>query len=121
MSKGLEALKRIRQETCPATYNQDFDKNECCDIIEQELKDYEKIKDIIITARFDLDQVNKEHKALKIIKETRVDTNLIKLSKDYDDYCAMETIKLLNNAQTTKQKGIVPEEYQHLKEVLGNE
>ena len=44
MSKELEALKRIRQETCPATYNQDFDKNECCDIIEQALIQAEKDK-----------------------------------------------------------------------------
>ena len=38
MSKELEALKRIRQETCPATYMQDFDKEECCNIIEKGLK-----------------------------------------------------------------------------------
>lgn len=44
MSKGLEALKRIRQETCPATYMQDFDKEKCCDNIEKELKAYEKLK-----------------------------------------------------------------------------
>ena len=37
MTKALEALKRIRQETCPATYMADFDKNECCDVIEQAL------------------------------------------------------------------------------------
>lgn len=37
-----EALKRLKQETIPATYNPDFDKNECIDIIEKELnqKDY---------------------------------------------------------------------------------
>lgn len=45
MSKGLEALKRIRQETCPATYNNDFDKNERCDIIEKELQALEIIKE----------------------------------------------------------------------------
>ena len=39
----LEALKRIRQETCPATYNQDFDKEECCDIIETALKEYDEL------------------------------------------------------------------------------
>ena len=38
MSKALEELKRIRQETCPATYMQDFDKEKSCDIIEKELK-----------------------------------------------------------------------------------
>ena len=48
MSKGLEALKRIRQETCPATYMQDFDKNECCDIIEKELKALEIIKKSVV-------------------------------------------------------------------------
>ena len=42
--KGLEALKRIRQETCPATYMTDFDKNDCCDIIEKELKALNEIK-----------------------------------------------------------------------------
>lgn len=42
MSKGLTALKRIRQETCPATYNPDFDKDECCNIIEAELKEKEE-------------------------------------------------------------------------------
>ena len=45
MSKELEALKRIRQETCPATYMADFDKNECCDIIEKSLKALEIIKE----------------------------------------------------------------------------
>lgn len=44
MSKEyLEALKRIRQETCPATYMDDFDKNECCDVIEQALLRLEAI------------------------------------------------------------------------------
>ena len=42
---GLEALKRIRQETAPNTYCKDFDKNECCDIIEKELNALKIIKD----------------------------------------------------------------------------
>lgn len=41
---GLEALKRIRQETCSATYMQDFDKEKCCDVIEKELKAFKKLK-----------------------------------------------------------------------------
>lgn len=32
-----ESLKRIRQETCPATYMPDFDKEECCKTIEKAL------------------------------------------------------------------------------------
>ena len=41
---GLEALKRIRQETAPNTYCKDFDKEECCNTIEKELKAFEIIK-----------------------------------------------------------------------------
>lgn len=33
-----EAIKRIRQETCPATYMQDFDKEECLKVIEDSIK-----------------------------------------------------------------------------------
>lgn len=42
----FQALKRIRQETCSATYCPDFDKQECCDIIENALieKDYLEIR-----------------------------------------------------------------------------
>ena len=50
----FEALKRIRQETCPATILPDFDKEECCNIIEKALKEKEQqdsvlkiLKDII--------------------------------------------------------------------------
>jgi len=30
-----EAVKRLRQETCPNTYNPDFDKEECLGTIEE--------------------------------------------------------------------------------------
>ncbi len=33
-----EAIKRLRQETCPATYNRDFDKEKCLEAIEREIK-----------------------------------------------------------------------------------
>ena len=42
---ALEVLKRIKQETAPNTYNPDFDKNECCDIIENELKEYYQLRE----------------------------------------------------------------------------
>ena len=32
-----EALRRLWQETAPATYMPDFDKKECCDVIEKDL------------------------------------------------------------------------------------
>lgn len=36
--KVNEAIKRIRQETCPATYMQDFDKEQCLKVIEDSIK-----------------------------------------------------------------------------------
>lgn len=65
MSKELDALERIRSHN----YHE-HNKKECLDIIETALKEHELMKDIRITARFDLAQVNKEHKALEIIKES---------------------------------------------------
>ena len=143
MSKGLEALGRITGTQNLTMYEQ----NECLNIIEKELKEGEKnhkLK-IDICEYFGLDDLfpyddnskimeklkeiqnyyydiqfkkSKKEKALEIIKKTRVDTNLIKLSKDYDDYCAMEVIKILDNTQTTNQKGITEEEYDLLKKEL---
>lgn len=51
MSKELEALKRLEQETCPATYMPDFNKLECIDIVRKALKvlDLIKKKGIIMT------------------------------------------------------------------------
>ncbi len=39
-----EAIKRLRQETAPATYCPDFDKEECLKVIEKEHKALEIIK-----------------------------------------------------------------------------
>ncbi len=44
MQKEFDALKRIRQETAPATYNPDFDKLECCNILYQALTELKTIK-----------------------------------------------------------------------------
>ena len=44
---GKKALKRIRQETAPATYMQDFNKKECCDVIEKELDVLQILKQFI--------------------------------------------------------------------------
>lgn len=44
MNKSLEALKRLDQETCPATYMPDFDKKECIEIIRKDLEVLEILK-----------------------------------------------------------------------------
>ena len=41
----FEALKRLRQETIPATYMPDFNKEECCDVIEKALLELKAIKE----------------------------------------------------------------------------
>ena len=61
----LKALKNIRTLFIGSPINLSQQLN----IIETALKEHELMKQIRITARFDLAQVNKEHKALEIIKE----------------------------------------------------
>ena len=83
--------------------------------LETTLKEHELMKDIRITARFDLAQVNKEHKALEIIKEKGIDTESFYQFKTYEEYkefCEYnETYKYLYGHYTQ-------EEYELLKEVL---
>lgn len=49
--KSRVALKRLWQETAPATYMQDFDKKECCDIIERDLEILDILKKFITVDR----------------------------------------------------------------------
>ena len=43
-----EALKRLWQETAPATYMKDFNKKECCDVIERDLEMLEIVKKFLL-------------------------------------------------------------------------
>ena len=98
MSKGLEALENISKvDYC-------FLEGELDGFFGMFSEEYNIIK--------------KELKALEIIKETRVDTNFIKISENYDDYCGMEVMKILNHIETSEQKGITQKEYDLLKEVF---
>ena len=62
----LEAFECIIVDLTP--HLQEANKEEI-KIVTNALKEHELMKEIRITARFDLAQVNKEHKALEIIKE----------------------------------------------------
>lgn len=105
MSKELQALNEIREKYI---YTNDNGLYRRLTIIEDALKEYEKIKDIRITARFDLDQVNKEHKALEFIKEKNVCIHDLKKSK---------TLKEYNGCREWEEE-LTQEEYKLLKEVL---
>lgn len=61
LNKEFEALKRIRQETAPATYMPDFDKGECCDIIEQALQRLDKYEEILSEGRLIQDEIYEEY------------------------------------------------------------
>ena len=78
----------------------------CFAIIEKALKEYEQMKDIRITARFDLDQVNKEHKALEIIRK-----ELMLSVKEDNGLYRLITYQSDNHLIKTEQ-------YELLKEVL---
>lgn len=75
MSKELEALKRLEQETCPATYMPDFNKLECVDIVRKALEDYEKKCEI-----------------LSILKRTKVNLyDEVYGCEDYEEYLELFT------------------------------
>ena len=139
MSKELEALKRLRQETCPATYMADFDKNECCDVIEQalqrleaidnanpsealesleEIRDFRYGKEKLLvcqtqmytTIKQALLKAQEQEKVLEIIKEKGVDVSLIKKYDFVEDYNSAVWI--------AGRPKLVKEEFNTLKEVL---
>lgn len=89
---SLEALKRIRQETCPATYMPDFDKEECCNIIEH-----------------DLLKAKEHEKLLKIINEKNVDFRWLKVC---------DTVKSYNNGIDEYSNELTKEEFTTLKEII---
>lgn len=68
-----EALKRIRQETAPATYMPDFDKKECCDVIERDLEVLQELKEILL-------------------KSHRIENHLINQDEDEVKYEVVDTI-----------------------------
>lgn len=65
-----EAIKRLRQETCPCTYISDFDKEECLKIIE---KDLEVLK------------IFKKHLKFKISDKSANGGSYIIFIDDFDD------------------------------------
>ena len=90
-----EALKRLRQETCPATICPDFDKEECLNVIEKALEKSEIYE-----------------KAMNIIKNKLPDMCTLKVCKTADDY---------NEFYDNQQNGnyyITEDEFRLLKEVL---
>lgn len=116
MSKELDALKRIRQETIPATYNQDFDKEECCNIIETALKELENrraTENVVRTFRESPVKTNKKLKALEIIKETPIFAWYITIYKD-----AYEMIADAKGFRANESAEELQEKFNLLKEVL---
>lgn len=118
MNNALEALEKLTNYKCSCM----SEKVECKEIIEKALKDYEKIKfehSELKTYHYDLLKENemlhnqnvKKLKALKIIKEKKVDihilTTAIKLNDIYQYNARFE-----NCAQLTQ------EEFDLLKEAL---
>ena len=90
-----EALKRLKQETAPATYMPDFDKDKCIEIINQDLdrldqleKNYEKLKlDYLVVEKYAC-----KYKSLirgKLWRDGKTRTkwfNTIRSQKDWVDY-----------------------------------
>ena len=105
MSKELEALERIRSHN----YHE-LPKRECLKIIETALKDYDRRLKLAKEYE-DVNNVAKRLKALEIIKEKKVDVELLmktENAKDYNKYS-----KNVNQSHNLGQR-----QYDFLKEVL---
>lgn len=83
-NNGFKALKRLRQETCPATYMPDFDKQQCCDTIEKELNVLKIFKDKF---RFEFIDSNK---TVYFINRKDNCYNMLLRCESYEEY---ETLK----------------------------
>ena len=109
MNKGLEALNTLRNglvdERVVCITCKTFDK--CLNIIESELKDYEK-KTKLAKEYKDVNNVAKRLKAFEIINKKNVCIHDLKKSK---------TLKEYNGCREWKEE-LTQEEYDLLKEVL---
>lgn len=86
-----EAIKRLRQETCPATYCPDFDKEECLQVIEKELKAFEILKE-----EFSIEAY-----------ESALNHKVISIYSDFDKYAVVKVVS--------------QEKHDLIKKVLANE
>lgn len=101
MSKGLEALKEIKSE--PFSWEKLKDS---LDTIENELKEYERLKEDIKKC-----DCWKEHKALEIIKKKDIHKTMLSLTQSADEYNHFID-------DVSEELQLTQEEYDLLKEVL---
>ena len=104
MNKGLEALEMIKEQyECESWYDDEFDSFELLDIIEKELKDYEKLRQVID------EDTERDLKALRMIREKHISLALIDATTSHKQYnaCIDESIEPLT-----------AQEYSFIEEVL---
>ena len=128
----FEALKRLRQETCPATYMPDFNKEECLDVIEKALLELQAIKEAKpsealkclksekkIMWAYDYDiikqallKAEKLEKAWEIVKEKEIDTFYLRQC-----FKVKDSLEIYNNCCKVGYK-LTQQEFDLLKEML---
>ena len=94
-----EALKRLKQETAPATYMVDFDKDECIEIIRKDLERLEELEeenDNLLDDKLELVIKNKQQDMLitKLIQENTKLKQVIEILKSHIGLCNFEVIHL---------------------------
>ena len=103
MSKELEAFRiMVKDNGLELPYHNTII------AIETALKDYERLKETLITAKRSPVEINKEHKALEIIKEKNVSIHWLKDCKDRVEY----------NDLVSKPRRLTQTEFDLLKEVF---
>ena len=122
----FEALKRLRQETCPATYMPDFNKEECLEVIEKALLELKAIKEAKPSEAVECFENMQERIASNIstIEYTTIKQALLKAEKLEKAWEIVKKHKLLNYvlknkaAKCASMYHLTDEEKNILKEVL---
>ena len=125
---SLEALKRLKQETCPATYMPDFDKDLCIDVIGKDLDKLEHLDKYVDQLKTEIVETNqkryeleKENQKLKKVIEILKEKLDIKLEIYHNGGCILNH-KIISNCVIPNERCLrylEVEEYELLKEVLG--
>ena len=107
MSKELKAIEILKKRQWVDIEHY----TALCEFIEKELKDYEELEENLgfdpTIFKQDFETLMKEHKALEILKNKRVNLEYLKCCDTYEQYCLI-----------CSYANIVQEEFDLLKEVL---
>ena len=101
MEKEFEAVKRLRQETCLATYMPDFDKEECLQVIEKDITEKQNLE------RF-----------TRLVVEKNLIIAVIEFYAFNRNYEKSIALKVYNSTVNFEEQKLTQEEFDFIKEII---